>query len=66
MKARKVLAQQLLIAEVVSQARAHFTAPVALIKKCIVQLIEKDFLEVDDNDDNQDTTDDTNTILKYI
>ena len=63
MKARKVLSQQLLIAEVVVQARSHFAASVPLVKKCIVQLIEKDFLEVAEETETGDQND---VILKYI
>ena len=64
MKARKVLPQQRLIAETVEQARSHFSPPGPLVKRCIAQLIEKEFLEVVESD--QDHDDDADIVLRYI
>ncbi|KAH9636850.1 hypothetical protein HF086_017805 [Spodoptera exigua] len=45
MKQRKVLRHTELIQEVVSQARGSFAPSVAMIKKCIEALIDKQYLE---------------------
>ncbi|KAJ0182915.1 hypothetical protein K1T71_000891 [Dendrolimus kikuchii] len=45
MKQRKVLRHTELIQEVVSQARSSFAPSVAMIKKCIEALIDKQYLE---------------------
>jgi cullin 2 len=45
MKSRKVIKHNLLIQEVIAQARARFSPSIALIKKCIEALIEKQYLE---------------------
>ncbi|XP_073965531.1 cullin 2 [Choristoneura fumiferana] len=45
MKQRKVLRHNELIQEVVSQARGSFAPSVAMIKKCIEALIDKQYLE---------------------
>jgi hypothetical protein len=50
MKARKTLNHNNLIKEVIEQARSRFTPNVHLIKKCIEQLIEKEYLQRIDND----------------
>ncbi|XP_063964684.1 cullin-2-like [Lytechinus pictus] len=45
MKARKKLKHNMLIQEVISQARARFSPSVSMIKKCIEALIDKQYLE---------------------
>lgn len=45
MKARKVLRHNTLIQEVISQAKSRFVPSVAMIKKCIEALIDKQYLE---------------------
>ncbi|XP_076032202.1 cullin 2 [Oratosquilla oratoria] len=45
MKARKLLKHNLLIQEVISQARARFAPQIPMIKKCIELLIDKQYLE---------------------
>jgi hypothetical protein len=50
MKARKTLNHNNLIKEVIEQARSRFTPNIQLIKKCIEQLIEKEYLQRIDND----------------
>jgi hypothetical protein len=44
MKARKTLTHVNLIQEVIEQAHARFTPSVPMIKKCVEQLIEKEYL----------------------
>jgi len=44
MKTRKTLSHVGLIQEVIEQARARFTPSVPMIKKCVEQLIEKEYL----------------------
>lgn len=50
MKTRKTLSHNNLVKEVFEQARPRFIPNIALIKKCIEQLIEKEYLERVDND----------------
>lgn len=45
MKARKVIKHNSLIQEVISQSKNRFTPSVAMIKKCIEALMEKQYLE---------------------
>ncbi|KAH7965534.1 hypothetical protein HPB49_008686 [Dermacentor silvarum] len=45
MKARKVLRHNTLIQEVISQAKSRFVPSIAMIKKCIEALIDKQYLE---------------------
>lgn len=45
MKARKVLRHNTLIQEVISQAKNRFVPSIAMIKKCIEALIDKQYLE---------------------
>ncbi|XP_030846066.1 cullin-2 [Strongylocentrotus purpuratus] len=45
MKARKKLRHNILIQEVISQARSRFSPSVSMIKKCIEALIDKQYLE---------------------
>lgn len=47
MKARRVLAHNSLISEVVQQLSARFSPEMAMIKSRIAQLIEQDYLERD-------------------
>lgn len=44
MKARKTLTHVNLIQEVIDQAKTRFTPSVPMIKKCVEQLIEKEYL----------------------
>lgn len=45
MKSRKVLKHNALIQEVISQSSARFTPSIAMIKKCIEALIDKQYIE---------------------
>ena len=45
MKARKVIPHNCLIEEVINEAKNRFTPSVAMIKKCIEALMEKQYLE---------------------
>lgn len=45
MKARKLLKHNLLIQEVISQAKARFAPNISMIKKCVEALIDKQYLE---------------------
>lgn len=44
MKSRKTLTHTQLIKEVIEQARSRFTPSVPMIKKCIEQLLEKQYI----------------------
>ncbi|CAH1238019.1 CUL2 [Branchiostoma lanceolatum] len=44
MKARKVLKHNTLIQEVISQSRARFNPSISMIKRCIEQLINKEYI----------------------
>ena len=50
MKARKTIKHPDLVTEVVKQLRGRFTPKPVVIKKRIANLIERDFLERDEND----------------
>jgi cullin 2 len=50
MKTRKLLTYQLLIKEVVEQSKARFSPSIPMIKKCIEELMEKQYLERDQTD----------------
>ncbi|KAK3587967.1 hypothetical protein CHS0354_014484 [Potamilus streckersoni] len=51
MKARKILKHNLLIQEVISQAKSRFFPNVSMIKKCIEALIDKQYIERTQNSD---------------
>jgi len=51
MKSRKVLRHNLLIQEVIEQSKARFQPSIPLIKKCVEQLIEKEYIERLENDE---------------
>ncbi|CAG0891452.1 unnamed protein product [Cyprideis torosa] len=53
MKARRMLHHNELVQEVLSQCRGRFTASMPLIKKCIETLIEKDFIQRENNSSDQ-------------
>ncbi|XP_032821523.1 cullin-2 [Petromyzon marinus] len=57
MKSRKVLKHNALIQEVISQSRARFIPSVSMIKKCIEDLIDKQYIER-----NQNSTDEYNYV----
>ena len=46
MKAKKEIQQSSLVAQVIEESKNRFSPSVAMIKKCIEQLIEKQYLEV--------------------
>jgi predicted transcriptional regulator len=51
MKSRKELQHNQLIQEIIEQARSRFAPSIPMIKKCIDQLLEKQFIEKSaDND----------------
>lgn len=51
MKSRKELLHNLLVQEVIELSRSRFAPSVPMIKKCIEQLIDKQYLERADNRD---------------
>lgn len=53
MKARKILKHNLLIQEVISQAKSRFAPSVPMIKKCIEALIDKQYLERTQNSSDE-------------
>lgn len=57
MKTRKQLTYQLLINEVVEQSKGRFLPSIPQIKKCIDELIDKQYIERSDQEKN---------VLNYI
>lgn len=45
MKSRQTLSHNLLVKEVIDQAKTRFNPSVAMIKKCIEQLLEKQYIK---------------------
>lgn len=50
MKSRQILSHQQLVQEVIDQTRARFAPSVSMIKKCIEQLLEKQYIDRQDRD----------------
>ena len=50
MKSRKALTHVQLVQEIIDQTRSRFSPSVILIKKCIEQLIEKQFIAREERD----------------
>ncbi|KAG2177587.1 hypothetical protein INT44_008099 [Umbelopsis vinacea] len=50
MKSRQILSHQQLVQEVIDQTRSRFAPSVPLIKKCIEQLLEKQYIDRQDRD----------------
>ena len=46
MKARKVLTHAQLVQETIAQSKARFSPNIPMIKKCIEQLIEKEYVRL--------------------
>lgn len=49
LKATKEIQASTLIANVIEESKSRFSPSVAMIKKCIEQLIEKQYIEVEQN-----------------
>ncbi|CAO3666159.1 unnamed protein product [Umbelopsis vinacea] len=50
MKSRQILSHQQLVQEVIDQTRSRFAPSVPMIKKCIEQLLEKQYIDRQDRD----------------